>query len=75
MASKSMMCSAMLALVMIWDSLVKMLGRKRFMEFGSSNAESDSAWRHTLIVAGWPLKPAMSTSTRTCCIAGSKHLR
>src|SRR6266851_5275404 len=46
MARNSMMCTAMLALVMICDSLVKMLGRKRFTESGSSKAESDSACRH-----------------------------
>src|SRR5579863_6035980 len=75
MARKSMMCTAMLALVMICDSLARMLGRKRFTESGSSKAESDSACRHALIVDGWPLNPAMRTSTRTCCRAGSKHRR
>jgi hypothetical protein len=52
MARKSIMCIAMLAFVMICDNLVKILGRKRFMEFGSSKAESDSACRHALIVEG-----------------------
>lgn len=70
-----MMCTAMLAFVMICDSFVRMLGRKRFIEFGSSKADSDSAWRHALIVDGWPLNPAIRTSTRTCRLGGSKLLR
>src|SRR6267378_3645109 len=74
-ARKSIMCTAILAFVMICDNFVKMLGRKRFIEFGSSKAESASAWRQVLIVDGWPLSPAIRTSTRTCCLGGSRHLR
>src|SRR5712691_6175860 len=49
MARKLMMWTAMLALVMICDSLARMLGKKRLTESGSSKAESDSACRHALI--------------------------